>query len=114
MSKTIGIVLLVAGLAGIGLGFAYTASSDAGESCTRERQEAVALLEQATQAGEGTPEAQALMAQAQEKSDWADGDCAQADSMRQQGLMISGAGLLVLLVGAVLSFKARKAPPPAG
>jgi Flp pilus assembly protein TadB len=110
MKKTIGMVLLVAGLAGIGLGFAYTASSDAQQECERMRSEAVTLLEQATQAGEGTEESQALVAQAQEKSDWADGDCARADSMRQQGLMISGAGLLVLVIGLVLFLKAKKAP----
>jgi hypothetical protein len=109
--KTIAIVLLVAGLAGVGLGFAYAASSDARGNCLRERQEAVALLEQAQQAGEGTSQAQELKADAQQKSDWADGDCAQADSMQQQGLMISGAGLLVLLVGLVLWVKGRKAPP---
>jgi hypothetical protein len=113
MKKTIGIVLLVAGLAGIGLGFGYTASSDAQANCERLRSEAVTLLEQATQAGEGTPQAQELVAQAQEKSDWADGDCANAESMRTQGLMISGAGLLVFLVGLVLFLKGRKAPPAA-
>ena len=112
MKKTIGIVLLVAGLAGVGLGFGYTASSSAQADCERERGEAVALLEQATAAGEGTPESQELAAKAQEKSDWADGDCAHADSMRQQGYLISGAGLLVLLVGLVLFMKARKASPP--
>src|SRR4249919_1211598 len=112
MKKTIGIVLLVAGLAGVGLGFGYTGSSSAQADCERERGEAVALLEQATAAGEGTPESQELIAKAQEKSDWADGDCAHADSMRQQGYMISGAGLLVLLVGLVLFMKGKKAPPP--
>ena len=45
MKKTIAIVLLVAGLAGIGLGFGYTASSDAQETCVRLRGEAVTLLE---------------------------------------------------------------------
>jgi hypothetical protein len=110
MKKSIGIVLLVAGLAGIGLGFGYTASSDAQETCVRERMEAVQLLEQATQAGEGTTESQELVAKAQEKRDWADGDCAQADKMRQQGYMISGAGLLVLVIGLVLFLKAKKAP----
>jgi hypothetical protein len=111
--KMIGIVLLVAGVIGIGLGFGYTASSDAKADCLRNRQAAVDLLEQATAAGEGTPESQALVEQAQEKSDWADGDCERADSMQQQGLMISGAGLLVLLVGIVLFMKSKKAAPPA-
>lgn len=113
MKKSLGIVLLIAGLAGIGLGFAYTASSDAPSTCVRERQEAVELLEQASAAGEGTPQAQELMAQAQEKSEWADGDCAQADKMREQGYLISGAGLLVLLVGLVVFLKAKKPAPPA-
>jgi hypothetical protein len=114
MKKSLGIVLLVAGLVGIGLGFGYTASSDAQATCVSERQEAVALLEQASAAGEGTPQAQELVARAQEKSDWADGDCARADSMREQGYMISGAGLLVLVIGLVVFLKARKAAPPAG
>ena len=112
MKKAIGIVLLVAGLAGVGLGFGYTASSSAPADCVRERGEAVALLDQATAAGEGTPESQELVAKAKDKSDWADGDCAHADSMRQQGYLISGAGLLVLVVGLVLFMKAKKAPPP--
>lgn len=111
--KKIGIVLFVAGVIGVGLGFGYTASSSAPADCERERGEAVALLDQATAAGEGTPESQELTAKAQEKTDWADGDCAHADSMRQQGYMISGAGLLVLVVGLVLFMKGKKAAPPA-
>jgi F0F1-type ATP synthase membrane subunit c/vacuolar-type H+-ATPase subunit K len=105
--------LVVAGLAGVGLGFGYTASSSAQADCERERGEAVALLGQATAAGEGTPESQELTAKAQEKSDWADVDCAHAESMRQQGYLISGAGLLVLVVGLVLFMKAKRAPPAA-
>jgi len=105
----LGIVMLVAGLACVGLGFAYTASSDAPATCERERHEAVDLLAQATAAGEGTEKSKALIAKAKEKSDWADGDCVQADSMRSQGYMISGGGLLVLLIGLVLFMKAKKA-----
>jgi len=112
MKKVIGIVLLAAGLAGVGLGFAYTASSTSGEDCVRFRKEALDLAEQAVAAGEGSPRAQELMSESTDKSDWADMACSTADDMRQQGLMISGAGLLVLLVGLVLFVKARKAAAP--
>lgn len=109
MKKMLGIVLLATGLAGVGLGFAYPASSGASARCETERREAVDLLAQATAAGEGTAQSQALVAKAKEKSDWADGDCVQADSIRNQGYLISGAGLLVLVIGLVLTMKAKKA-----
>jgi hypothetical protein len=111
MKKGIGIVLLVAGLAGVGLGVAYTASSSSGEDCARFRKEALDLADQAVAAGEGTPRSQELMSESTEKTDWADMACNTADGMRRDGLMISGAGLLVLLVGLVLFVKARKAAP---
>jgi hypothetical protein len=111
MKKVIGIVQLVAGLAGVGLGLAYTASSSSGEDCARFRKEALDLADQAVAAGEGTPRSQELMSESTEKTDWADMACNTADGMRRDGLMISGAGLLVLLVGLVLFVKARKAAP---
>ncbi len=109
MKKMLGIVMLLAGLAGVGLGFAYTASSDAPATCEKERREAVDLLTQATAAGDGTEKATELIAKAKEKSDWADADCVRADAMRSQGYMISGGGLLVLAIGLVLFMKAKKA-----
>jgi len=105
--KPLGIVLLVAGLAGVALGFGYTASSSAGDDCLRFRGEAVAKAEQAIAAGEGTPESQALMAESEDASTWADGACSNADAMKRDGLLISGGGLLLGLVGFVLFRKGK-------
>jgi len=110
--KKISIALLVVGLAGVGLGFGYAASSDAPQRCEKERADAVHYAEQATQAGEGTAEAQELMAKSQESSDWADGDCAQADKMRHEGWMMSAAGLVLAVIGLLVFRKARKALAP--
>ena len=112
MKKPIGIVLMVAGLAGVVMGFGYTASSSAAEDCERFHQEAIAILDRAT-AVEGTPEAQALMEEAQGKSDMADITCEHAGVMRRDGLMISGGGLLLAGIGFFL-FRKGKAAAPAG
>jgi hypothetical protein len=111
MKKPIGIVLRVVGLVGVALGFGYTASSSSGEECERFHQEAIAILEQATQV-EGTPEAQTLMEEAQTKSEFADIACEHADLMRRDGLLISGAGLLLAAIGFFLFRKAKAAAPP--
>lgn len=112
MNKQIGIVLMVAGLAGVILGFGYTASSSAAEDCERFHQEAIAILERAT-AVEGTPEAQALMEEAEGKSAMAEVTCEHAGVMRRDGLLISGAGLLLAGIGFVLFRKGKAAAPPA-
>ena len=109
MKKPLGIVLMVLGLAGVGLGFGYTASSDSGDDCLRFRAEAVAKAEEAMAAGEGTPQAAALMAESEDASTWADGACANADAMRRDGLMISGGGLLLALVGFFIFRKGKAA-----
>jgi hypothetical protein len=112
MKKAIGIVLLVAGLAGVGLGFGYTASSSSREECERFHQEALATLQQATQV-EGTPEEKELMDKAQTSEEFADIACEHADMMRRDGLLISGAGLLLAAIGFVLFRKAKAAAKPA-
>ena|SRR5690349_11087497 len=111
MKKPVGIVLMVAGLIGVALGFGYTASSSSGEDCERFHQEAIAILDKAT-AVEGTPEAQQLMEDAQSRSDFADIACEHADMMRRDGLMISGAGLLLAAIGFFLFRKAKAAAAP--
>jgi len=114
MKKPVGIVLMVVGLIGVVLGFGYTASSSAREDCERFHQEAIAILERAS-AVEGTPEAQALMDEAQTKSEFADISCEHADLMRRDGLLISLGGLILAGIGFVLfrKGKAAAAPPPA-
>ena len=114
MKKPLGIALMVAGLAGIGLGFGYTASSSAAEDCLRFRAEAVAHSEQAVQAGEGSARAQELMAEAESATTWADGACDHADVMRRDGLLISGGGLLLGLIGFFVFRAGKAAAPPAG
>jgi hypothetical protein len=91
-------VLVLAG------GIAWPYQSDSRERCLQESQKAVALADAATKA-EGTPQAQDLMAQSQSESEWADNSCATADEYKTQSLVIAGGGLLLLVVGFVLSRK---------
>ena len=107
----LGVVVMGVGFLVVGLAVGYYFSSDAQEACVSDRERALALAEQAV-AAEGTPEAEVLMAEAQDRSQWADLECATADSHRQTCLMIGAFGAVVLAVGAVLF--ARKPKVAAG
>jgi hypothetical protein len=104
------LALMVLGLVVVGLAGGYYASSDSPARCLDERRQAVDFAQQATAAGEGTPEAAELMDKSREASDWADGSCAAADGMKQQSLGIAAAGVLMLVIGLVLKVRGSKAP----
>jgi len=109
--KKLAIALMVLGVIGIGVGGAMYASSDQQKYCEQFRAKALALADQAVKA-EGTPQAQELMDQSQSETEMADQTCASADGIRQQCLLIAGAGFVLLVVGFVLS-RRKPAPPPA-
>jgi hypothetical protein len=102
--KKVSIALMVLGVLVAGLGIAWPYQSDSSQDCERFRAKAVALLEEATQAA-GTPREQELMTEAEGESSFADGACERADGFRRQGYMILGGGVLLLVVGFVLSRK---------
>jgi len=107
--KKIAIASMVVGVLVIGLGVAWPYQSDSQADCERFRAKAVSLLEEATKA-EGTPRAQELVEEADGESSFADAACERADGFRSQGMMILGAGALLLVVGFALS---RRKPPSA-
>ena len=110
--KKLAIALMVLGLLVAGLGIAWPYQSDSRQDCERFRAKAVSLLDEAIQA-KGTPREQELITEAEGESAMADVACENADGYRSTGLMILGAGLLLLVVGFVLS-RRKGAPPPAG
>jgi hypothetical protein len=102
--KKLAIALMMVGVLLAGLGVAWPYQSSAQENCLRSRAKAVALLDEAIQA-KGTPREQELAAEAEGESFFADAECERADGFRTQGYMILGSGLLLLVVGFVLSRK---------
>ena len=106
--KKLASALIVVGVLLAGLGVAWPYQTSAQENCLRSRAKAVALLDEAIKA-KGTPREQTLVAEAEGESYFADLECARSDAYRMQGYMILGAGLLLLVVGFVLS---RKKPAP--
>ena len=102
--KKVAMALMVLGLLVAGLGVAWPYQSSSAEDCLRFRERAVNLLDEAIQA-KGTPREQELIAEAEGESSFADSACERADGFRAQGYMILGAGVLMLLVGFVLSRK---------
>ena len=110
--KALGILLLLAGLAGLLLGGYEYAFNDSSDDCERFRLESIALLDEAIAAGEGTPRADELVAEAETKSMLADLSCEAADGFRTRGMLIMLGGLVAAVVGFVL-MRRRKAPPPA-
>jgi hypothetical protein len=100
--KKLAIALMVLGVLVIGLGGAMYASSEQQKYCEEFRLKAVALAEEAVKA-QGTPRERELMDEAQSESEMADQTCGYADDTRQQCLLIAGGGLVLLVVGFVLS-----------
>ena len=108
--KKVAIALMVVGALVLVLGVAWPYQSDSQQYCEQFRMDAIALLDKASQV-EGTPESQEFVNEAEAKSAMADVHCDSADEYRSQGLIISGIGFLLVVVGFVLSRK--KAAPPA-
>ena len=102
--KKLAVALMVLGVLVSGFGVAWPYQSDSQADCERFRAKAVALLDQAVQA-KGTAREQELVAEAEGQSSLADFACARADSFRSQGLLFVGAGVLLLVIGFVLSRK---------
>jgi hypothetical protein len=102
--KKIAIVLMVLGVLVAGLGVAWPYQSDAATDCLRFREKAVSLADEAIKA-KGTPREQELIAEIESESSFADSACERAEGFRSTGYMILGAGLLLLVVGFVLSRK---------
>jgi len=102
--KKLAIALMVLGLVLAGLGLAWPYQSSAGEDCLRFREKAVSLAEEAIKA-KGTPREQELVAEIESETSFADSACERADGFRSTGYMMLGAGVVLLLVGFVLSRK---------
>ena len=110
--KKIAIALMVVGVIVIGLGTANWMSSEAQKYCEEFRLKALTLAEQAV-AAQGTPQEQELMDASEGESAMADVQCDTADERRQEFAMIAGGGLLLLVVGFVLSRRKGASPPVA-
>lgn len=111
MKKALGILLLVAGIAGIALGGYEFVFDETKDDCLRFREQAIELLDQAIAAGEGTERANELVAEAEGKSAMADSACGYAAEDRQMAIMIMIGGLVAAGVGFVLMRRRRAVPP---
>jgi len=111
MKKTISIGLMVVGFVVIGLGGAIVASSGNQKHCEEFHLKAIALLDEAVKV-QGTPREKELRDDAQSESDMAEQMCGDAAQTRQNAMLVAGGGLLLLVVGFVLSRRKPAAPAP--
>ena len=111
MKKIISIGFMVVGFVVIGLGGAIVASSENQKYCEEFHLKAIALLDEAAKA-QGTPREKELTDDAQSESAMAEQMCGSAAQTRQNAMLVAGGGLLLLVVGFVLSKRKPAAPAP--
>ena len=111
MKKIIPIGLMVVGFVVIGLGGAMIASSDNQKYCEEFHLKAIALLDEAVKV-KGTPREKELTDDAQSESEMAEQMCGYAAQTRQNAMLVAGGGLLLLVLGFVLSKRKPAAPAP--
>jgi hypothetical protein len=105
----LGLALMVLGVLAVLGGFGYYQSHESPKYCLEFREKALALATEAVAAA-GTPREQELMAEAEGESAMADSMCESADQAKQESMMIAGGGVLLLVVGFVLSRRKPAAP----